>query len=113
MVTVANRKDDPCTSREGQPKERWPNAEAAWFVVWLVSEGRHRSMKRGRKAYAYLCRKCDGYHLSSCRNHEDRKRHKRGLEELHLRLGKKKNPHVAKKNLRVDEEDLTDSRNEV
>ena len=108
MVPVANIRDDPCTSRDGKPKERWPNAESAWFVVELVAAGKHRNMKRGKKAYAYLCRKCDGYHLASCRNHADRKRHKRGLEELHRRLAKKKNPHVAKNNLHDEEEHLTD-----
>lgn len=113
MDTEATTDNDPCTSRSGKPKERWPNAEAAWFVVELVAAGKHRTRGRRGKMYAYLCPKCDGWHLAKCRNAKDRKRHRRGIEELHRRLEKKKKPQLARKKLRNEEEGLTDSRTEV
>lgn len=103
MGRTANT-SDPCTSREGIPKERWPNAISAWFVVSLVLEGKHRGMKLGKKSYAYHCKSCEGWHLSSCRNSKDRKRHKRGLQELARRLGATKSSQSAGKNKRNEEE---------
>lgn len=88
MGRAANtiEEDDPCVSHDGVRKQRWPNATAAWYVAELVLLGRHGQAHRGKKLYAYLCPKCDGWHLASCRNREDRKRHRRGLEELQRRM---------------------------
>lgn len=107
--------NDPCTSRDGTPKERWPSAVTAWFVVALCFDGAHGRSKPGKKMYAYHCSnpKCDGWHLASCRNHEDRKRHRRGLEELQRRFPNTKISQRAGKNLRVEEDGLTDAPAEV
>lgn len=100
MGRAANTIEDnnPCLSADGVRKERWPNALAAWYVVELCLLGKHGRLTAGKKLYAYHCPKpeCDGWHLASCRNREDRKRHRRGLEELRSRMktsqraGKKK-----------------------
>lgn len=86
MGRTAN--NDPCRSRDGKLKERWPNSTAAWFVVLLCSTGDHGLKGHPKKLIAYHCSGCEGWHLATCRNAQDRKKHRKGLEELQRRLTK-------------------------
>lgn len=73
---------DPCTSKRGNKKERWPNETAAWFVVELVARGEHRAKGKPAKMYPYLCPKCHGWHLASCRTVEQVAKHEAGLASI-------------------------------
>lgn len=75
---------DPCTSRAGLPKQRWPNEKAACYVVELVALGLYRRTgarrnPKKKKLYPYLCPKCEGYHVARCRTAADLERHEAAL----------------------------------
>lgn len=89
MGRAANTEEnDPCRSSNGVLKQRWPNAISAWYVAELALLGKHERMQIGKELYAYLCPSCGGWHLASCRNRKDRKRHREGIKELRCRLTK-------------------------
>ncbi len=74
--------NNPCTSKLGKQKERWPSERTAWFVAELVSMGLHRKHGRRGKMYPYRCPKCAGYHLTTCRTAEHHRAHAAGIAQL-------------------------------
>ncbi len=65
--------EDPCTSRAGKLKQRWPSMSTAVFVV------DQRAAKR-KKQYAYECPKCSGFHLTAVRNEHGYREHRRQMQ---------------------------------
>lgn len=81
---------DPCTSKRGRQKKRWPNEDAAWFVVDLAKRGLYEVAKRQRlRLYPYHCPKCGGWHTASAgKDPVKLKRHREGLAAWRERQGK-------------------------
>lgn len=88
---------DPCRSRDGVLKERWPSWEAAWYVVELCLLGQHGRDRRPTKMYAYSCKSCFGYHLASCKNAKDRREHDFGMARFTAKMTEKSRKVRAKK----------------
>lgn len=88
---------NPCTTRRGKQKERWPNEQAAWFVVELASLGMHGARGRIVQLYPYRCPRCAGWHLASCRTWQDRRRHESGVADLRAERIHKNTENATKK----------------
>ena len=73
---------DPCTSGAGKPKQRWPNEDAAWFVVDKFVTQR----KNPRTLYAYRCPKCEGWHLATASTPHKLRKHLKGLAAIRKKM---------------------------
>jgi hypothetical protein len=63
---AARYASNPCTSRTGREKRRWPTREIAWIACAM-----YRLYRQGAVCHPYHCPNCGWYHVTKA--HGERK----------------------------------------